>query len=48
MTRHRRANRSLRTWKFTSDGPFWGGVLMVTVCVSVLGYVAAVVTLHSR
>jgi hypothetical protein len=36
-----KAPRSLRAWKFTSDGPFWGGLLCFLVWASVCAYITA-------
>lgn len=33
--------RKLRTWRFTSDGPFWGAFLSFMIWASVCAYLAA-------
>lgn len=37
----RRVPRKLRTWKFSSDGPFWGGLLMLVVWGSAVTFIVS-------
>lgn len=35
------AHRRLRTWRFSADGPFWGGVLFLVIWGSAVTVIAS-------